>query len=57
MQHDEAYLAHVAPGQTGEIVWHFNRAGKFEFACLVAGHYDAGMRGTLVVNPTEGDGK
>jgi uncharacterized cupredoxin-like copper-binding protein len=57
MQHDEAYLAHVEPGKTGEIVWHFNRAGKFEFACLVAGHFEAGMRGTLVVNPTKGDGE
>ena len=57
MQHDEAYLAHVEPGKSGEIVWHFNRAGTFEFACLVAGHYEAGMRGTLIVNPTEGDGK
>lgn len=57
MAHDEAYLTHVAPGQAGEIVWRFNRAGRFAFACLVAGHYEAGMRGTLIVTPKEGDEK
>lgn len=49
MAHDEPYMAHVAPGQTGEIVWRFNRAGTFEFACLIAGHYAAGMVGTIHV--------
>lgn len=51
MQHEAPYMAHVAPGKTGEIIWNFNRAGTFEFACLIAGHYEAGMRGTLVVTP------
>jgi uncharacterized cupredoxin-like copper-binding protein len=52
MEHDEPYMAHVAPGKTGEIIWTFNRRGEFEFACLVAGHYSAGMVGTInVVNP------
>ena len=54
MEHDEPYMAHVAPGKTGEIVWQFNRAGEFEFACLIAGHYQAGMRGTLRVLSTRG---
>jgi uncharacterized cupredoxin-like copper-binding protein len=49
MQHEEPYMAHVAPGKTGEVVWRFNRAGTFEFACLIAGHYQSGMIGTLVV--------
>ena len=49
MEHDEPYMAHVAPGKTGEIVWTFNRAGEFEFACLIAGHYQGGMVGTLTV--------
>lgn len=51
MEHDEPYMAHVDPGQTGEIVWCCNRAGSFEFACLIAGHYQAGMTGTLTVRP------
>ena len=49
MEHDEPYMAHVAPGQSGEIVWAFNRAGTFEFACLIAGHYQAGMAGSITV--------
>jgi uncharacterized cupredoxin-like copper-binding protein len=51
MEHDEPYMAHVPPGKTGEIVWTFNRAGEFEFACLIAGHYQGGMVGTIVVAP------
>ncbi len=49
MQHDEPYMAHVPPGKTGEIVWTFNRAGTFGFACLIAGHYQAGMVGEVAV--------
>jgi uncharacterized cupredoxin-like copper-binding protein len=51
MEHDEPYMAHVGPGKTGEIVWNFNRAGEFEFACLIAGHYQGGMVGTIKVAP------
>lgn len=49
MEHDEPYMAHVAPGKTGEIIWKFNRSGNFEFACLMAGHYQAGMIGKIEV--------
>ena len=49
MEHDEPYMAHVQPGKTGEIVWLFNRAGEFSYACLVAGHFEAGMVGKLTV--------
>jgi uncharacterized cupredoxin-like copper-binding protein len=57
MEHDEAYMVHADPGKTGEIVWLFNRAGSFEFACLIAGHYEAGMRGTITVTPKQGTAK
>ncbi len=49
MEHDEPYMAHVPAGKTGEIIWHFNRAGEFDFACLIPGHYQAGMVGKVVV--------
>jgi uncharacterized cupredoxin-like copper-binding protein len=49
MEHDEPYMAHVAPGKSGQIVWTFNRAGDFDFACLIAGHFDAGMVGRIKV--------
>lgn len=51
MEHDEPYMAHVPAGKTGDIVWTFNRPGDFEFACLIAGHFEAGMRGTIRVKP------
>ena len=51
MEHDEPFMAHVKPAARGEIVWNFNRPGTFQFACLVPGHYEAGMIGTIVVSP------
>ncbi|WP_454909487.1 cupredoxin domain-containing protein [Variovorax gossypii] len=54
MEHAEPYMAHVAPGKTGEIVWTFNRAGEFDFACLIAGHYQAGMVGKVKVAAATG---
>nr|WP_316639749.1 cupredoxin family protein [uncultured Roseateles sp.] len=53
MEHDEPYMAHVPAGKTGEIVWTFNRAGEFDFACLIAGHYQAGMVGKLRVTASK----
>lgn len=49
MEHDEPYMAHVAPGKTEEIIWQFTKVGEFDFACLIAGHFDAGMVGKVKV--------
>ena len=49
MLHDDGYVAHVAPGDRGRIVWQFTRPGEFYFACLIPGHFEAGMIGTIVV--------
>jgi len=49
MEHDEPHMAHVAPGKTGEIVWQFTRAGEFNYACLLPGHFEAGMVGKIIV--------
>ena len=49
MEHSEPYMAHVPAGKRGEIVWNFNKAGDFDFACLMAGHYQAGMVGKIKV--------
>jgi uncharacterized cupredoxin-like copper-binding protein len=53
MEHDEPYMTHVKPGQRGEIIWTFNRAGQFEFACLIAGHFQAGMKGRITVTRSQ----
>jgi uncharacterized cupredoxin-like copper-binding protein len=49
MEHDEPYMAHVEAGKTAEMIWTFNRAGEFDFACLIPGHYDSGMVGRITV--------
>ena len=49
MEHDEPHMAHVAAGRTGEIGWRFTRAGEFHFACLLPGHFEAGMVGRILV--------
>jgi uncharacterized cupredoxin-like copper-binding protein len=49
MEHADANMAHVKPGAKGEIVWQFSKAGEFQFACLLPGHYEAGMVGKVVV--------
>jgi uncharacterized cupredoxin-like copper-binding protein len=49
MEHDEPHMAHVKPGQRGELIWTFNRPGEFEFACLLPGHFEAGMVGKIRV--------
>lgn len=49
MEHDEPYMAHVAPGKTQRLTWRFTEPGRFLAGCLVAGHWDAGMRATISV--------
>lgn len=49
MEHADANMAHVKPGAKGEIVWQFTKAGEYQFACLIPGHYEAGMVGKVVV--------
>lgn len=49
MEHEAPYMAHVAPGKDGSITWTFDRAGTFMYGCLVPGHWEAGMKGKIVV--------
>lgn len=49
MEHSEAQMAHVKPGEAGEIIWQFSKAGEYVFACLIPGHFEAGMAGKVVV--------
>ncbi len=49
MEHDEPNMAHVAAGQMTEMGWQFTRAGEFFYGCLVPGHFEAGMKGRIVV--------
>jgi len=49
MEHDEPNGKKLEPKASSEIVWRFTKAGTFEFACLIPGHYEAGMKGVVVV--------
>ncbi|MDP9008123.1 MAG: hypothetical protein M3N91_05360 [Pseudomonadota bacterium] len=49
MQHTGPNMASLAPGERGQLVWKFTRAGIVTFACLQSGHLEAGMRGAVAV--------
>jgi uncharacterized cupredoxin-like copper-binding protein len=49
MEHDDPNGKSVEPKKNGEIVWKFTKAGTFEYGCLIPGHREAGMIGTVVV--------
>ncbi|MFD2181747.1 cupredoxin domain-containing protein [Rhodoplanes azumiensis] len=49
MKHDHANGRTVAPGQKVELVWSFDKRGRFEFGCLIPGHREAGMVGRIDV--------
>lgn len=49
MEHDDPNAVKVAPGETGTLIWRFTEAGTVDFACLIPGHYEAGMKGSIRV--------
>ena len=49
MEHGDPNAKRVSPKNAGEIVWKFSKAGEFEYGCLIPGHREAGMIGTIVV--------
>jgi uncharacterized cupredoxin-like copper-binding protein len=49
MEHDDPNAKSVDPGKNAEILWRFSKTGTFEFACLIPGHREAGMHGTVTV--------
>jgi len=49
MEHDDPNAKRLKPGERGEILWHFTKAGVFDIACLIPGHLQAGMHATVIV--------
>jgi uncharacterized cupredoxin-like copper-binding protein len=49
MVHADASSVRVAPGKSADIVWQFSASGKFIYACLIPGHLEAGMQGSVTV--------
>lgn len=50
MHHSDPNAVSLKPGESGELIWTFSQPGSFQFACLIPGHLDAGMHGTLTVH-------
>jgi uncharacterized cupredoxin-like copper-binding protein len=49
MKHAEPNMISLQPGQKGGLIWTFEQAGTVDFACLIPGHMEAGMKGQVRV--------
>jgi len=49
MEHDDPNAKRLKPKKTDELVWRFTKRGTFEYGCLIPGHREAGMTGTIIV--------
>jgi uncharacterized cupredoxin-like copper-binding protein len=49
MAHEDPNAKRLGPKEFGVLSWQFTKAGTFEYACLIPGHREAGMVGTIVV--------
>ena len=56
MEHEDPSMIRVDPGQTGEVIWQFTKAGQVHFGCLLPGHYEAGMKGAVSVETAAAPG-
>ncbi|MDZ5450248.1 cupredoxin family protein [Labrys sp. ZIDIC5] len=54
MEHDDPNARRLSPKKTGEMVWKFTKVGEFDFSCLIPGHREAGMAGTIIVTTKTG---
>ena len=51
MEHDDPNGKRVETKKESELIWQFSKLGTYEFACLIPGHYEAGMKGVVEVVP------
>lgn len=49
MEHEDPNAASAEPGKNATLAWKFTKLGEFMFGCLVPGHFEGGMVGTIVV--------
>ena len=49
MEHDDPNAKRLKPKTSGELLWRFTKAGEFDFSCLIPGHRESGMFGTITV--------
>jgi uncharacterized cupredoxin-like copper-binding protein len=51
MEHDDPNGKRVVSKKQSELIWKFSKLGTYEYACLIPGHYEAGMKGVVEVVP------
>jgi uncharacterized cupredoxin-like copper-binding protein len=49
MVHNTPNSITLSPNASGEVLWRFGQVGSFDFSCLIPGHREAGMHGSVVV--------
>lgn len=49
MEHDDPNARRLEPKKVDELIWKFTKTGEFDFSCLLPGHREAGMFGTIIV--------
>ena len=49
MEHDDDNALTLQPGKSGELIWQFAKSGTVTFGCLMPGHVEAGMIGSISV--------
>lgn len=49
MEHDDPNGKRIVSKKQADMVWKFSKLGTFEYACLIPGHYEAGMKGVVEV--------
>ena len=49
MEHDDPNGKRVETKKQSELIWKFSKLGTYEYACLIPGHYEAGMKGVVEV--------
>jgi Cu+-exporting ATPase len=49
MDQEEGNAVSIPPGKTATLIYTFDQSGKLLYGCHVAGHYAAGMEGTITV--------
>jgi uncharacterized cupredoxin-like copper-binding protein len=50
MAHNQPNSITVQPGETKQLTWRFGDNGTLEYGCHQPGHYQAGMRGRIIMS-------
>ncbi|MDZ7811397.1 MAG: plastocyanin/azurin family copper-binding protein [Arhodomonas sp.] len=49
--HSDPNAVMLAPGETASVIWRFEKTDRFLFGCNIPGHFEAGMKGKITIQP------